>query len=108
MISEKYLVDETRQIKINDLLKEETKGLILASGIQIEDIKINLTTTKTMFGGIRLWFLCPTCNKRVGIIYKHPLTQTLGCRICLNLDYRKHRYKGMIEGNMFNQTTLVL
>src|SRR5258708_20783361 len=97
---ENYLKDEVMCVKVYNLNKQleiTSKDSILASEIEIGGIKINLTTTKTMFGGTRLWFLCPICNKRVGIIYKHPLVENLGCRICLNLDYRKHRYKGMIE-----------
>src|SRR4030042_4621781 len=35
----------------------------------IKDI-ISFTHTPCYFGGIRWWFKCPSCNRRVGILYK--------------------------------------
>ena len=45
---------------------------------------IKFDWTSCHFGGHRLWFLCPKCGRRVGILYsgKHYY-----CRICRNLAY---------------------
>lgn len=37
-------------------------------------------------GGKRPWFLCPTCPKRVGILY-YAAGQPFRCRLCCNLAY---------------------
>jgi hypothetical protein len=95
------LVEGCRKIKISDFLRKyrnEIKKTIIESELEILGLNINLTTSKTCYNGIRFWFKCPLCKKRVGVLFKHPLNNTIGCRKCLNLEYRKRRYKGMIEG----------
>ena len=49
------------------------------------DYKVSLTTTPCHFGGVRHWFNCPNCGKRVGYLYcaRHYFT----CRTCANLTY---------------------
>jgi hypothetical protein len=59
-------------------------------------IKVELTTSKTYVGGVRYWFKC-LCGRRVGVLFVHPISNILGCRECLGLEYRKRRYKGMEE-----------
>ena len=96
----KQLVENCRQLRINELLRlynRRIKEELLNSTVETQQVDINFTTTKTGFGGIRFWFECPICQKRKGVLYIHPISQDLGCRGCLNLDYRKRRYKGMIE-----------
>ncbi len=101
MISEnKILVEQCVKVKIQDLLKiakEELKKIIISSELEALNINIKLTTSKTYFNGVRIWLVCPECEKRIGVLYRHPVSERLGCRQCLNLDYRKHRFKGMIE-----------
>lgn len=46
---------------------------------------IELERTPSSFGGERIWFLCPECSKRVGILYV-PTIKFL-CRTCHNLPY---------------------
>jgi hypothetical protein len=95
-----FLVEECQKIKMKDFLKvcrTELKKAILNSEIESCGIKINLTTSKTCFNGVRFWLLCPICNKRVGVLFSHLITNEVGCRTCLGLEYRKRRYKGMIE-----------
>jgi hypothetical protein len=99
---EKILVENCRSVNIRDILnsyKNKVKKLIIQSSIEAQGLKIKLTQSKTCFNGVRLWFECPICKRRVGILYHHPLNNKLGCRTCLNLDYRKRRYKGMLEEN---------
>lgn len=96
------LVEQCQKINIDDIVRrvnKEVKQQTLQTQIEAMGLKFNLLTTKTRFNGLRYWFSCPTCNHRVGIIYRNPISSQIGCRICLRLEYRKHRYKGMIEGN---------
>ena len=52
-------------------------------------------STKCRFGGRRYWFECPTCLKRVGVLYKDG--DSFECRKCLDLDYLSHEinYKSL-------------
>jgi hypothetical protein len=92
----KILVENCKKVRINDLLKGyriKFKKIFLRSEIETIGLNIELITSKTKYNGIRFWFACPICKNRVGIIYQHPLNQMIGCRRCLNLDYRNHQNK---------------
>jgi len=94
------LVENCQKIKIKDFLRicrAELKKAILNSEIEMMGLKIDLATSQTRFNGIRFWFICPLCQKRVGVLLSHPITNKVGCRMCLGLDYAKRRYKGMVE-----------
>jgi len=104
-LGRKCLVEECQKIRIEDFLKtyrNKLKELVLASELEILGLKIELTTSKTCYNGIRFWFKCPLCKRRAGVLLKHPLTYEIGCRQCLNLEYRKRRYKGMIETKLLD------
>lgn len=104
-LGRKCLVEECQKIRIEDFLKtyrNKLKELVLASELEILGLKIELTTSKTCYNGIRFWFKCPLCKRCAGVLLKHPLTYEIGCRQCLNLEYRKRRYKGMIEGKLLD------
>lgn len=91
-------VEGCRKIDINSLVREVNKDLkraILEAKIQVFNQKIELTTTKTRFGGERLWFICPKCKKRVGNLYQNK--RKIGCRHCLNVSYINQRYRNMIK-----------
>ncbi|MBU0976353.1 hypothetical protein KJ918_06140 [Patescibacteria group bacterium] len=99
-LGEKYLVEQCRKIKISEFLldfKKELKSMVFGSEIDLMGVKIGLITTKPNYGGERIWFECPMCGGRKGVLFKHPISNCVGCRRCLNLEYRKRRYKGMIE-----------
>jgi hypothetical protein len=95
------LVSENcHKIKVDDLVsvaRQELKRRLVASQIEALGVEVSLTTSKTRFSGERIWFICPFCNLRRGTLYKHPTNQVLGCRVCLNLKYKKQRFKGMAE-----------
>lgn len=101
-LGKKYLVEQCKNINISKYLKE-TKGklkeLTINSDIEADGFRIELITSNTNYKGLRFWFKCPLCNKRAGKLYKHPISQKLGCRGCLNLEYRSRRYKGMVESS---------
>jgi hypothetical protein len=91
----KFLVEDCKKIKINDFLKKfriKFKKVLLDSELEFMGIKVEFKTSKTKYNGIRLWFACPICGNRVGVLYQHPLSQLIGCRKCLNLDYWKHQH----------------
>jgi len=46
---------------------------------------IMLTWTRCNYGGVRPWFICPACGKRVGILYENG--QNFSCRHCQKLTY---------------------
>lgn len=104
-LGKKYLVEECQKIRIDNFLKSyrnKLKELILSSELEALGTRIELTTSKTCYNGTRFWFKCPLCEKRVGVLLKHPLTDQIGCRQCLNLEYRKRLYKGMVEQNVLD------
>jgi hypothetical protein len=49
----------------------------------------SLVATPCFFGGERLWFLCPSCSKRVGVLYF--IQNAYACRSCSNLAYRSQQ-----------------
>ena len=51
------------------------------------DYKVNLVTTHCYFGGIRYWFGCPDCGRRVAVLYLAPGDVYFRCRHCNNLSY---------------------
>lgn len=96
----KILTEQCQQIRLSDFIgnvRKQLKRYILQSSIEANGYQLLLNSSKTGFGGTRFWFSCPICSKRVGVLYKHPASEILGCRSCLKLDYRKHRYSKMIE-----------
>ena len=46
--------------------------------------KLHITTTPCHYGGVRYWWQCPKCDKRVGVLYCAGLYV---CRHCLGLSY---------------------
>jgi len=49
--------------------------------------EVNLVTTRCNFGGVRYWFECPSCGRRVGVLYLAPGDTYFRCRHCNNLSY---------------------
>jgi len=94
------LVEETDKIVVGDLIRRyrlSLKEAMLRSAFETLGITITLATSRTGNGGIRYWFICPNCDRRVGMLMRHPSVDLLGCRSCLGLIYGKQRFKGMPE-----------
>ena len=51
------------------------------------DYMVSLLTTSCNFGGIRYWFGCPSCGRRVAVLYLAPGDIYFKCRHCNNLSY---------------------
>lgn len=100
-LGKKLTVEDCSRINISDFLKsyrERIKALILLAHLESVGLQIDLVASKTGYGGARYWFLCPGCKQRIGVLLKHPLSDKVGCRKCIGVEYRKIRYKGMLEG----------
>ncbi|MEO5646178.1 MAG: hypothetical protein ABIO57_03735 [Candidatus Paceibacterota bacterium] len=96
----KVLVEDCQKVLISDFIrsaKSKLKQALLAAELQSQDLDVSLTTSPVHRNGLRYWFACPLCQKRVGVLYVHPINHNLGCRECLNLKYKKCRFKGMVE-----------
>ena len=52
------------------------------------DCEASLLTTDCNFGGVRYWFGCPSCGRRVAVLYLAPGDVYFRCRNCNNLSYR--------------------
>ena len=52
------------------------------------DSKVDLITTPCNLGGVRYWFACPCCGRRVGGLYLAPGEHYFRCRHCNDLTYR--------------------
>jgi len=51
------------------------------------DSEVTLVTTPCNLGGVRYWFICPACSRRVGGLYIAPEDRYFRCRHCNNLTY---------------------
>ena len=66
-------------------------------GRKFTDMRVVLTATRTSFGVLRWWFLCPIlkngvlCNRRIGKLYLPPGALYFGCRHCYSLTYKSIR-----------------
>jgi hypothetical protein len=101
-LGEKHLTEQCQKISIFELVrnfKRQIKESMSNSMIESLGIEINVIKTKPNFGGERMWLQCPLCGNKKALIYLHPFNGQVGCRQCLNLEYRKRRYKGMLENS---------
>jgi hypothetical protein len=99
----KTLVEECQRISMSAYMKRaipKLKSALLTAEIEIDNKVIELTPSRTAFGGVRYWFKCPICTCRVGTLFVHPISHDVGCRKCLGLEYRSRKYKGMVEDSL--------
>lgn len=68
------------------LLPERRIGLAFAVNGEPVEQRIATTATPCHYGGARDWFLCPSCNTRVGKLYLY--RRRFVCRSCTGLSYR--------------------
>ena len=55
------------------------------------DYIVNFTTTSPNYGGVRYWFICPSCRRRTGKLYLLGDNGYFLCRTCQGLTYRSCR-----------------
>lgn len=102
-LGQNFLVENCQRIDIKHFVnryKSDLKRSVIEAEIRVFDRSVTLTTTTTHNGGCRFWYRCPNCDRRVGVLFKHPLQELIGCRLCLGLEYKKRRYKGMMESSI--------
>lgn len=100
----KWLVEDCQKIEMKEILQETKKQLLqqlLHAQIEAYGIQTEILHSPTGNGGKRWWFACPQCNKRKGVLYKHPFTTQIACRDCLQLRYKKQAKHKMIEEKTF-------
>jgi hypothetical protein len=68
------------------------------------DYRVDLTTTRPRFGGLRFWFVCPLvvggrpCGRRAGKLYLPPWGRYFGCRRCYDLSYTSAQESRKYDG----------
>lgn len=95
----KILVEQCQKIKINEIVRDvkiEMMNLHLKEKISLLNQNIEITQTQCNFGGQRFWFVCPNCNKRVGVLYRKPISEIILCRECHGLKYMKATFHKMM------------
>lgn len=85
----KLSVEECQRIKVQSL-KGTLEGVLT---LDINGAEVAISSSKCYFGGERKWFMCPCCSKRVGVLYRRPLSEYFLCRKCQNLTYRLTKYR---------------
>ena len=82
-------VEECQRLSISQI---DISG-VWASVITINGQTVQLSYSRCNFGGKRAWFLCPKCNKQVGVLYRKPLNSLFYCRSCQDLCYELTKYR---------------
>jgi hypothetical protein len=98
----KILVEQCRKVSLKELLERAKARLheeILKLEVEAASLPVRLSQTKVNNGGSRFWLHCPICDRRVTILYFHPYKRIIGCRKCLNLEYKSRMKKGMVENS---------
>lgn len=85
MVNSHMICDHTDHV---DIRKMARLGYRLPDVFELEGVAFATTWTETNFGGRRQWFLCPCCDRRCAIVYRHPDTLQIGCRVCLEGRYK--------------------
>ena len=84
----KLTVEECERLSIFELRRQgalsNSEGDDYLYGNSLE---FPLTRTNCYFGGMRWWFICPECHRRVGILYKPRCSSFFFCRHCHDLTY---------------------
>ena len=86
------VAENCQKIRIDDYVRQvrvSLKKAIIEAQVIVNGQRVNLSESKTHFGGIRLWFECPECHKRRGILYQHPFVSKSLCRKCLKTEYER-------------------
>ncbi len=87
---QKFLAENCNKLEVNKLLREASKRVkieLIQSSISANGASLNLLSSQTGKGGERLWFECPLCLRRCGVLYENPINQMLACRKCLKIKY---------------------
>lgn len=93
------------EASITYIVSPERQGVNLqyTTGDKHYDYLVSVVTTQPNYGGARYWWLCPSCNKRVRILYGGKI---FACRKCHNLTYETTQTGGdrmtTIDNRLYN------
>lgn len=96
-LGKKYL-EQCQKITIKEIINKVSLE-IEKQILNIELDWLEIIKTKANYWGFRVWFKCPICNKKVFTLYN--INWVLKCRNCSWLNYRKQRFKGMLEWKIY-------
>lgn len=77
------------QFELTDFLKTKMSVELLPFPNSAIRQWVHLTVTKCNLGGVRLWFKCSDCSRRVGVLFVGEYGYS--CRHCLNLTYKSKK-----------------
>ena len=86
----KTTVEDCQQLSVRHL---GSKLLAYGESVIVNGQTILLASTECSYGGRRYWFLCPSCDRRVGSLYKPLADALLECRTCKGLIYELALYR---------------
>ena len=76
---------------VNTACDSTLLGYSVAQGGEILVSRVPLLARRPNFGGIKLWFACPSCGGRARKIYLAPGRKRFACRRCYRLAYYVQR-----------------
>lgn len=96
-----FLLGKVKIQLVHDLDNKKWNIKITEPGPRCRTPMIFLTSTRCNYGGTREWFICPSCSRRVGILYREK--DNFRCRKCLNLVYysQKINYRSLQPAIMY-------
>jgi hypothetical protein len=77
--------------KVAEYLHEAEVVLTYRANGRPMEQKIACEPTEQYPSGRRWWFLCPGCNRRMGVLYLSPGRSAFRCRGCYGLRYRSQQ-----------------
>lgn len=89
-LSTVHSLSDYHQIRITDFkdkLKQVDIPILKLSYIYAKkqyEYTVSIDKTPCNYGGYRYWFICPKCQKRVGVLYEN---DSFVCRHCIKANY---------------------
>jgi hypothetical protein len=79
-----FVPENLTKLNITDYVRKANQKLkteLVESQLEVDGMEVKLISSKTGFGGVRLWFVCPKCQRRSGVLYRS-LDGLVVCRLC--------------------------
>lgn len=76
------------RITIADALAKLSQKSYSIEFVGLPRLRLRFATSRCHFGGIRYWFICSVCGKRIGRLYVTMSANEFKCRRCHNLTYQ--------------------
>jgi len=74
--------------ELNAIIAQRLDNMNYQSILHGYALKLYFTTTVPHLGGVRYWFICPYCKRRVGVLYRPRFAVYFKCRHCYNFTYK--------------------